>query len=195
MLYDRRDILKISLLSVSYVAINASVVSSKIIDKRSVSQMNIFHFMDEAIKEAEIGVQKNDGGPFGAVIVKDGKIIARGHNMVLQTNDPTAHAEIVAIRKASNKLKNFDLKGCQLYTTCEPCPMCLSAIFWSRIDKLYYGCSKEDAAKIGFDDKLFYEMLVDINLRKKYLKHEQINRDNCIKVFTEWDQKENKKMY
>ncbi len=194
-MFNRRDILKISLLSVSYVALNASIVGCKINDKRSVSQMNIVHFMDEAIKEAEIGIQKNEGGPFGAVIVKDGLIISRGHNMVLFTKDPTAHAEIVAIRRASKKLQNFDLKGCQLYTTCEPCPMCLSAIFWSRIDKIYYGCSKEDAAKIGFDDKLFYEMLVDDNLRKKYLKQEQVNRDKCIKVFAEWDQKENKKMY
>lgn len=151
--------------------------------------------MDEAIKEAEVGIRNNEGGPFGAVIVKDGKIIARGHNMVLLTNDPTAHAEIVAIRKATKKLKNFELKGCYLYTTCEPCPMCLSAVFWSRIDTIYFGCSKEDAAKIGFDDKLFYEMLTNPDLRKKYLVAKQIKKEDCLKIFNKWQDKEDKRIY
>lgn len=157
--------------------------------------MDIVHFMDEAIKEARIGIKKNEGGPFGAVIVKDEKIISTGHNMVLLTNDPTAHAEIVAIRRASKKIQSFDLSRCQLYSTCEPCPMCLSAVFWSRIDTIFFGCSKEDAAEIGFDDKLCYEVIGDNELRKKYLKQEQIKREECIKVFNDWYQKDDKKMY
>lgn len=193
--FSRRDIIKLSLLTMSYVIIEVPAVNSKTKNKRSTSQMELVNFMDEAIKEAEVGIKYNEGGPFGAVIVKGGKIVARGHNMVLLTNDPTAHAEIVAIRKASEKLKNFDLKGCQLYATCEPCPMCLSAIFWSRIDTIYFGCSKEDAAKIGFDDKLFYEMLQDPELMKRYLKEEQLKRENCIKIFNDWQQKADKKMY
>jgi tRNA(Arg) A34 adenosine deaminase TadA len=193
--FSRRDIIKLSLLTMSYVIIEVPAVNSKTKNKRSTSQMELVNFMDEAIKEAEAGIKNNEGGPFGAVIVKGGKIVARGHNMVLLTNDPTAHAEIVAIRKASEKLKNFDLKGCQLYATCEPCPMCLSAIFWSRIDTIYFGCSKEDAAKIGFDDKLFYEMLQDPELMKKYLKEEQLKREDCMKIFNDWQQKADKKMY
>lgn len=157
--------------------------------------MSNVRFMDEAIKEAEIGIKKDEGGPFGAIIVKNEKIISKGHNMVLLTNDPTAHAEIVAIRRASKRLQNFDLSGCQLYTTCEPCPMCLSAIFWSRIDTIFFGCSKEDAAEIGFDDKLCYKILIDDDLRKRYLKQEQIRRDKCMQVFYDWYQKDNKKMY
>lgn len=115
--------------------------------------------------------------------------------MVLRTSDPTAHAEIVAIRRASENFKNFDLKGCKLYTTCEPCPMCLSAIFWSRIDTVYFGCSKEDAASIGFDDNLFYEILTNLDLRKKYLKESQIERKKCLEIFNLWKQKEDKRMY
>jgi guanine deaminase len=157
--------------------------------------MEIVDFMSEAIKEAALGVEHNEGGPFGAVIVKAGKIISRGHNMVLRTSDPTAHAEIVAIRRASENFKNFDLKGCKLYTTCEPCPMCLSAIFWSRIDTVYFGCSKEDAASIGFDDNLFYEILTNLDLRKKYLKESQIERKKCLEIFNLWKQKEDKRMY
>lgn len=152
-------------------------------------------FMNEAIKEAAKGVENNDGGPFGAIIVKAGEIVSRGHNMVLLTNDPTAHAEIVAIRRATERLKNFDLKGCQIYTTCEPCPMCLSAIFWSRIDTVYFGCSKEDAARIGFDDNLFYELLLNVDLRKKYLTEKQIERQKCLEIFNQWMQKEDKRMY
>ena len=104
------------------------------------------------------GIEKGEGGPFGAIIVdKYGKIISRANNMVLKNNDPTAHAEIVAIRKACNKLKTYDLEGCILYTSCEPCPMCLSAIIWANIKEIYYGANREDAARIGFRDNDIYE--------------------------------------
>ena len=114
-------------------------------------------FMKKAIRLSIANVEKGNGGPFGAVIVKDGKVIARGVNNVTSTNDPTAHAEIVAIRKACKALKTYQLTGCEIYTSCEPCPMCLAAIYWARHDKIYFAGSKEDAAAINFDDKLIYE--------------------------------------
>src|SRR5512136_691190 len=110
-------------------------------------------FMRMAIREAEKGMRRNEGGPFGAVIVKDGKVVARAHNRVIKTNDPTAHAEVVAIRKATAKLKRFDLSDCEIYASCEPCPMCFAAIHWAKMRTLYFGCSRKDAAAIGFDDK------------------------------------------
>ncbi|MDA3908025.1 MAG: nucleoside deaminase [Sulfurimonas sp.] len=112
-------------------------------------------WMQIAYNEATQGMLANDGGPFGAVIVKDDKIISQAHNKVLKSNDPTAHAEVNAIRKASKLLETFDLEGCVLYTTCKPCPMCLGAIFWARIGTVYFGATEEDAAKGGFDDKRF----------------------------------------
>jgi guanine deaminase len=121
--------------------------------------LHMNEFMKIAIEEAFCGMRTNSGGPFGAVIVKDGKIIARGHNEVTGTNDPTAHAEITVIRKASAALGRFDLSGCDIYSSCEPCPMCFSAIFWSRISRLCFASTREDAGKIGFDDKLLYDIL------------------------------------
>ena len=120
--------------------------------------MKNIDFMRRAI---ELSIQniKNNGGPFGCVIVKENKIIAEGVNRVTHNNDPTAHAEIIAIRNACEKLNTFNLKGCELYTSCEPCPMCLSAIYWSHIDKIYYGNSRLDASKIGFDDDFIYNEL------------------------------------
>jgi len=115
--------------------------------------------MPIAFQEARKGIERREGGPFGAVIVKGGTIIARGHNEVIKTNDPTAHAEMVAIRKASDLLGTFKLEGCILYTTGEPCPMCFSAIHWAHIEKVYYCNTKEDAAKIGFDDTLITEII------------------------------------
>jgi guanine deaminase len=115
-------------------------------------------FMKEAVKEAKKGLKKKEGGPFGAVIVCNGKIISKAHNTVLK-NDPTAHAEINAIRKASKKLKTFDLSGCDLYTTCYPCPMCYSAIHWARIKQVFYSATSNKATKVGFDDKKLYEIL------------------------------------
>ena len=150
-------------------------------------------FIDAALEEALNAINNNDGGPFGAVIVQNNVIIARGHNMVIGSKDPTAHAEIVAIRRASLILNRFDLSDCDIYSTCEPCPMCLSAIFWARIKTLRYGCSKKDAAAIGFDDELFYELIKgDSN---KYLDIIQTDRDKCLKLFNIWKTKENKIQY
>ena len=155
--------------------------------------MNSDFFMQKAI-ELSIKNIHNNGGPFGCVIVKNNKIISEGVNGVTQNNDPTAHAEIVAIRNACKKLNTFDLSGCELYTSCEPCPMCLSAIYWSHIDLVYYGNSRENAAEIQFDDKFIYdEMKKDINERKIPLK--QILKDEAIKAFNLWTETENKTKY
>lgn len=116
-------------------------------------------FMRRAIAVAARGMAGGHGGPFGAVIVKDGEIVAEGHNRVLSSKDPTAHAEVTAIRAASRKLDSFDLSGCEVYVNGLPCPMCMAAIYWARLDKLYYACLPEDAAAIGFDDQAFYEEL------------------------------------
>ena len=155
--------------------------------------MNSDFFMQKAI-ELSIKNINNNGGPFGCVIVKNNKIISEGVNGVTQNNDPTAHAEIVAIRNACKKLNTFDLSGCELYTSCEPCPMCLSAIYWSHIDLVYYGNSRENAAEIQFDDKFIYdEMKKEINERKIPLK--QILKDEAIKAFNLWAETENKTKY
>ena len=155
--------------------------------------MNSDFFMQKAI-ELSIKNIHNNGGPFGCVIVKNNKIISEGVNGVTQNNDPTAHAEIVAIRNACKKLNTFDLSGCELYTSCEPCPMCLSAIYWSHIDLVYYGNSRENAAAIQFDDKFIYdEIKKDINERKIPLK--QILKDEAIKAFDLWAETENKTKY
>ena len=136
--------------------------------------------MFDALKEAENGVISNDGGPFGAVIAdKSGNIIAKGHNMVLKNTDPTSHAEIVAIREACKKLNTYDLSEYELYTSCEPCPMCLSAIIWANIKTVYYGCTKEDAGSIGFRDDKIYEFLKGENVDLIDLK--QIDRKECFK--------------
>ena len=117
-------------------------------------------WMQAALEEAEKGIESGDGGPFGAVIVKEGKIVARGHNEVVARNDPTAHAEMLAIRRAARELKNFSLEGCELYTTGEPCPMCFSAIHWAHLDRVVYCNTKEEAAEIGFDDSLITEIIL-----------------------------------
>lgn len=137
---------------------------------------------------------KEDGGPFGCVIVKNNEIISEGFNEVTNKNDPTAHAEIVAIRNACNKLNTFNLKGTQMFTSCEPCPMCLSAIYWSHIDKIYYGNNRKDAAKIGFDDSYIYDEL-SIDLNKRKIPLEQINEKEAIKAFEEWEAKTDKTVY
>ena len=136
----------------------------------------------------------NSGGPFGCVIVKNNKIISEGHNRVTSTNDPTAHGEIVAIRNACKVLKTFNLEGTELYTSCEPCPMCLSAIYWSHIDMIFYGNTRQDASDIGFDDNFIYdELTLDINKRKIPL--EQINQNEAIVAFNKWDLKIDKIKY
>lgn len=149
-------------------------------------------WMKIAYDEALQGIEANEGGPFGAAIVRNGELIASSHNTVLQSNDPTAHAEINAIRKASHLLERFDLSDCILYTTCYPCPMCMSAIFWARIPTLYYASSMDDAAKGGFDDKVFYEMIrnpaASLDLRP-------IDPETGKKLFTRWHEKNDRIIY
>ncbi len=150
--------------------------------------------MDAAIKEAEKGMRNGDGGPFGAVIVKDGIIVSAGHNLVLSTNDPTAHAEVVAIRRAAEKLNTFDLSDCEIYSTCEPCPMCFAAVHWAKIKTLYYGCNQNDAARIGFDDKFIYDVIKG-TAKTQQVSVAQIARDECLELFETWGKKEDKKHY
>lgn len=151
-------------------------------------------FMRKAIALAKEGMEAEKGGPFGCVIVKDGKIIGQGSNMVLTSNDPTAHAEVVAIRDACKKLQHFQLEGCEVYTSCEPCPMCLGAIFWARPRKVFYACTKDDAADAGFDDDFIYE---EIKVDPADRKIPMLNgmREESQKVFELWKKKEDKKVY
>ncbi|MCX7833557.1 MAG: nucleoside deaminase [Ignavibacteria bacterium] len=142
-------------------------------------------FMQEAIRLSEENLSKYNGGPFGAVIVRNDKIISKGVNLVISTNDPTAHAEIVAIRKACKKLKKIWLDDCEIYTSCEPCPMCLSAIYWARIKKIYFANTRKDAEKIGFIDKEIYDELSVPSFKRK-IKSEQHLRSKAIEVFEKW---------
>ncbi len=145
--------------------------------------MNIY--MKKAKENAESGIEKREGGPFGVVITdKNGNIIANGNNKVLKEKDPTAHAEVVAIREACKKLNTYDLSDYILYTSCEPCPMCLSAIIWSNIKEVYYACTKEDAGEIGFRDDAIYDFIKGKN--EDLLNLKQIDRDECIKVFEKY---------
>lgn len=152
------------------------------------------HFMNEAVKRAIKGMNDNEGGPFGCVIVKEGKIIGRGNNKVTSTNDPTAHAEVTAIRDACKNLGSFQLNGCILYTSCEPCQMCLGAIYWARPDKVYFGSNKTDAANIGFDDDFIYKEL-PLDYDKRSIPFEQISRNNALKAFNIWKNKADKTAY
>ena len=150
-------------------------------------------FMREAIRLSIENV-KNGGGPFGAVIVKDGRIIATGTNRVTANNDPTAHAEVSAIREACLKLDTFDLSGCEIYTSCEPCPMCLGAIYWAHLDRIYYGNNKADAAAIGFDDSFIYdELALPRENRKKAM--EELLPEEAITAFRLWRDTEDKTEY
>jgi guanine deaminase len=151
-------------------------------------------YLQAAIKEAIKGVRRNHGGPFGAVIVHAGRIIARGHNQVLRSNDPTAHAEIVAIRKAAAKLGRFDLRDCEIWSTCEPCPMCFAAIHWAKIPLLYYGCTHDDAAGIGFDDAFIYAVIRG-ETNEHHVQIVQQGRDECLTLFTEWRNKTDRQSY
>ena len=152
------------------------------------------YFMRMAIQLSEQNVAQNLGGPFGAVVVKDGKVIAKSANKVTTSNDPTAHAEVSAIRLACKKLQTFDLSGAVIYTSCEPGPMCLGAIYWSRIDKIYYANTKKDAAAIDFDDQFIYEEL-DKPMNERQLPIEQLLRDEALKAFKLWDESEMKTEY
>ena len=150
--------------------------------------------MREAIRISMAKMRANCGGPFGAVVVRKGKIVGRGWNQVTSTNDPTAHAEVTAIRDACRRLKTFQLVDCELYTSCEPCPMCLSAIYWARFKKVYYGNTRKDAAKIEFDDDFIYrEVAAPIAKRKMPMK--QLLRAEALAVFTEWARKADKVRY
>jgi tRNA(Arg) A34 adenosine deaminase TadA len=155
-------------------------------------------YMDVAIDLSDDNFDKNYGGPFGACVVKDGKIIGKGINRVIKNNDPTAHAEIVAIRNACKNINSHDLTGCELYTSCYPCPMCLSAIIWANIKKVYYGNTKEDAADIGFRDEFIYDYLENLSndkMNKRVLNLKSMNRDDAIEVFKRYKEQEDKIEY
>ena len=148
-------------------------------------------FMRMALTEAKKGISLGHGGPFGAVIVKDGKVISKGHNRVILNNDPTCHGEVDAIRKAGKKLKTFDLSGCEIYTTGYPCPMCFGAILWANIKKAYYGCNTTDTEVIGFRDKEFEEQIP----AKKITMCEELNRKECLTLYKEYKNIKDKTMY
>jgi tRNA(Arg) A34 adenosine deaminase TadA len=150
--------------------------------------------MRAAIRLSCEKMRRNDGGPFGAVVVRKGKIIGRGWNRVTSTNDPTAHAEIMAIRDACKKLKTFRLDDCELYTSCEPCPMCLAAIYWARLKKVFYANTRKDAARIQFDDDLIYREVAEPVSRRK-IPMNQLLRPEALKVFAEWKNKADKVLY
>ncbi len=151
-------------------------------------------FMRRAIELAQHGIDANDGGPFGCVVVRNGEIIGEGNNRVTSTNDPTAHAEVVAIRNACEKLGTFQLDDCVIYTSCEPCPMCLGAIYWARPKQIFYACTREDAAKIGFDDQFIYDE-IGKNLNERKIEIININREEGRTVFDNWANKSDKKEY
>jgi tRNA(Arg) A34 adenosine deaminase TadA len=151
-------------------------------------------FMARAIQLSIDNVLSGRGGPFGAVVVKDGDVIAEGANQVTSSNDPTAHAEVLAIRGACRKLAVFDLEGCEIYSSCEPCPMCLGAIYWARISRIYFANSDEDASKIGFDDSLIYRELTQPHSQRK-IPMIQIMREEALEAFRAWESKSNKIEY
>lgn len=151
-------------------------------------------FMKEAIRLSMEHMEAGDGGPFGAVVVHQGKIIGRGFNCVTSSNDPTAHAEMVAIRNAARTLDRFDLSECELYTSCEPCPMCLAATYWARIPVVYYANTREDAAAIAFDDAMIYEEIMK-PMKERTLSMRPLLREEALKVFLAWKDKEDKTPY
>lgn len=151
-------------------------------------------FMARAIELARLGVENNDGGPFGCVVVKDGEIVGEGNNRVTSANDPTAHAEVVAIREACKALNSFQLDGCTIYTSCEPCPMCLGAIYWSRPAAIFFAGTREDAAAAGFDDELFYSEMERPN-EERELRMVNILREDAQAAFQAWADKPDKIEY
>lgn len=156
--------------------------------------MRIDPFMQHAIQLAETNMRAGKGGPFGAIIVKNNQIIAEGWNCVTSSNDPTAHAEIVAIRKACTVLNSFSLAGCTLYTSCEPCPMCLAAIYWAHLDRVYYAATRDDAAAIGFDDAAIYQELGK-SFAQRSIPFEQMMRQQALAPFKQWQSKTDKIPY
>lgn len=151
-------------------------------------------FMKKAIQLALRGVDNNEGGPFGCIIVKDGKIIGQGNNRVTSSHDPTAHAEVLAIREACAHLGSHQLEGCIMYTSCEPCPMCLGAIYWARPEKVFYAGTRKDAAKSGFDDAFIFEQIV-LPPEDRNIEFRQMGRKEALQAFARWDEKENKTEY
>lgn len=151
-------------------------------------------FMREAIRLSLDGVRQNQGGPFGAVVVKDGQIVGRGGNRVTASLDPTAHAEVVAIREACRNLGTFRLEGCGLFASCEPCPMCLGAIYWARLDRVYFAASRADAAAAGFDDEFIY-LEIGLSPERRRLVCESLLREEALPVFSEWRAKPDKVAY
>jgi len=151
-------------------------------------------FMRAAIRLSFVMMRRDAGGPFGAVVVKGSRIVGRGWNQVTSLNDPTAHAEIIAIRTACKRLKTFHLEGCDLYTSCEPCPMCLSAIYWARIDKVFYGNTRQDAARLAFDDALLYRQ-VALPIGRHRLRMKQLLHKQALRAFAEWERKPDKVLY
>lgn len=158
--------------------------------------MNVYckEFMDEAIRLAIENAVTGNGGPFGAVIVKNNQIIARGYNRVTELNDPTAHAEVTAIREACRRLDNFELEGCQVYSSCEPCPMCLGAIYWSRPAAVYFAATREDAAQAGFDDAMIYSEINSQPENRKILTSQQ-HHANSNSPFKKWNENSHRKPY
>jgi guanine deaminase len=151
-------------------------------------------FLEIACAEAEQGMLRGDGGPFGAIVVKECKVIGKGHNQVLSSHDSTAHAEIVAIRQAEQQLGTHDLTGCEIYTTCYPCPMCMGAIMWARISRIHYGCTTAEAAAIGFDDRAFYESLLSPDTNP-LIAMEHYENPLCHSLFEKWLKMDGRKLY
>ena len=151
-------------------------------------------FLREAIRISKEKMEANEGGPFGAVVVKDGKIVGRGWNRVTSTNDPTAHAEVTAIRDACNHLNTFSLAGCDIYCSCEPCPLCLAAIYWSRLDRIYYAATCDDAAAAGFDDRCFY-LEIKKPSKERSIPMKQALRDEAMVALQSWMKKEDRIQY
>jgi tRNA(Arg) A34 adenosine deaminase TadA len=151
-------------------------------------------FMQMAVRLSREGMDKGNGGPFGSIVVKDNEVIGKGYNSVLSDHDPTAHAEIIAIRDACNRLNSFHLEGCEIYTSCEPCPMCLGAIYWARPDKVYFANTRKNAEDIGFDDSLIYNEIA-LPMEKRKIPMIQLEVNDALKVFEEWKLKENKTVY
>jgi guanine deaminase len=151
-------------------------------------------FLNKSIEISKQNMLTNKGGPFGAVIVKNGQIVSEGSNLVTSTNDPTAHAEVTAIRNACKNLNTFDLSGCEIYSSCEPCPMCLSAIYWARLDKIYFANTRSDAAAIGFDDDFIYQEIPK-NITDRKIECVHVHSDFAKSVFTDWQLKQDKIEY
>lgn len=151
-------------------------------------------FMDEAIALSRLNLQNHEGGPFGCVVVKEGRIVGKGYNKVLSNSDPTAHAEIEAIRDACKTLGTFQLDNCEIYTSCEPCPMCMGAIYWARPKIVYYGNTREDAAYIGFDDSMIYEEM-NASLHERKIPMVNLKRREATEVFKEWNNINDKAKY